>query len=46
MSGFTFCQPFLINATVSWVENPDASLDSGKALIGAYALVYVGLAVS
>lgn len=46
VSGFTFCQPFLINATVSWVENPDASLDSGKALIGAYALVYLGLAIS
>ncbi|CRG87245.1 Multidrug resistance-associated protein 6 [Talaromyces islandicus] len=45
VSGFTFCQPFLINATVSWVEIPGASPDSGKALIGAYALVYLGLAI-
>ncbi|KAL4991624.1 P-loop containing nucleoside triphosphate hydrolase protein [Aspergillus falconensis] len=46
MMGFTFCQPFLVNATVSWVGKPDAPPDSGKALIGAYALVYMGLAVS
>ncbi|KXG52764.1 ABC transporter, integral membrane type 1 [Penicillium griseofulvum] len=45
-SGFTFCQPFLINATVSWVENSEASMNSGKGLIGAYALVYVGLTIS
>ncbi|KAL4985081.1 hypothetical protein BDW68DRAFT_189949 [Aspergillus falconensis] len=44
-AGFTFCQPFLISATVSWVGMPDAPADSGKALIGAFALVYVGLAV-
>ncbi|KAL4786969.1 P-loop containing nucleoside triphosphate hydrolase protein [Aspergillus varians] len=46
MTGFTFCQPFLINKIVSWVGERDASLDSGKALIGGYALVYVGQAVS
>ncbi|RDW93046.1 ABC transporter, integral membrane type 1 [Aspergillus mulundensis] len=47
VTGFTFCQPFLINATVSWVgtPEPEAPGDSGKALIGAFALVYVGLAV-
>lgn len=46
ISGFTFCQPFIINATVSWVGNPDAAIDSGKALVAAYALVYSGIAVS
>ncbi|KAL4962566.1 ABC transporter [Aspergillus stella-maris] len=46
LMGFTLCQPFLVNATVSWVANTDAPPDFGKALIGAYALVYVGLAVS
>ncbi|KAJ5492161.1 ABC transporter integral membrane type 1 [Penicillium expansum] len=45
LSGFTFCQPFLINATVSWVGNSEAAMDSGKALIGAYALTYSGMAV-
>ncbi|KAL6233931.1 hypothetical protein BDW75DRAFT_231562 [Aspergillus navahoensis] len=44
-AGFKFCQPFLVNATVSWVGMPDAPADSGKALIAAFALVYVGLAV-
>ncbi|KAL3428844.1 hypothetical protein BDV09DRAFT_190632 [Aspergillus tetrazonus] len=44
-TGFAFCQPFLINATVSWVGTPDAPADSGKALIGAFALVYIGQAV-
>ncbi|KAL4796747.1 hypothetical protein BDV19DRAFT_387940 [Aspergillus venezuelensis] len=42
--GFTFCQPFLINATISWVGNQNAAEDSGKALIGAFALVYCGMA--
>ncbi|KAL4951097.1 P-loop containing nucleoside triphosphate hydrolase protein [Aspergillus filifer] len=45
MTGFTFCQPFLITATVTWVGIPDASMDSGKGLIGAFALVYAGQAV-
>ncbi|KAL4977122.1 hypothetical protein BDW66DRAFT_166044 [Aspergillus desertorum] len=44
-AGFTFCQPFLINATVAWVGTPHAPAASGKALIGAFALVYVGMAV-
>ncbi|RDH38689.1 P-loop containing nucleoside triphosphate hydrolase protein [Aspergillus welwitschiae] len=45
-TGFTFCQPFLIDAAVSWVGNPNSPMDSGRALIGAFALVYVGQAVS
>ncbi|EHA18088.1 hypothetical protein ASPNIDRAFT_129017 [Aspergillus niger ATCC 1015] len=44
-TGFTFCQPFLIDAAVSWVGNPNSPMDSGRALIGAFALVYVGQAV-
>ncbi|KAL4935954.1 hypothetical protein BDV06DRAFT_205947 [Aspergillus oleicola] len=45
MTGFTFCQPFLITATVTWVGISNASMDSGKGLIGAFALVYAGQAV-
>ncbi|KAI8300944.1 ABC transporter atnG [Colletotrichum sp. SAR11_240] len=43
---FTFAQPYLINTTVSFVgqEKPDANF--GKGLIGAWALVYLGIAVS
>ncbi|KAL4768016.1 P-loop containing nucleoside triphosphate hydrolase protein [Aspergillus nidulans var. acristatus] len=46
LSGFTFCQPFLVNATISWVGNTYAPMDSGKALIGAFAIVYCGMAAS
>ncbi|KAF5525068.1 ABC transporter atnG [Colletotrichum aenigma] len=44
LSVFTFAQPFLINTTVSFVgqEKPDANF--GKGLIGAWALVYLGIA--
>ncbi|RAL16194.1 ABC transporter [Aspergillus homomorphus CBS 101889] len=45
LTGFTFCQPFLVDATVTWVGNKDAALDSGKGLIGAFAIVYTGMAV-
>ncbi|KAF6834852.1 ABC transporter [Colletotrichum musicola] len=43
---FTFAQPFLINTTVTFVgqETPDANF--GRGLIGAWALVYVGIAVT
>ncbi|XXG98141.1 hypothetical protein Hte_004462 [Hypoxylon texense] len=46
LTGFTFAQPFLVSATVTFVglENPDSNY--GKGLIGAWALVYLGMAVS
>lgn len=45
--GFTFAQPFLINATIEHVgSSPDAtSTAQGYGLIGATALIYVGIAV-
>lgn len=48
LSAFTFCQPFLITATVDFLGSP-ATAESdkyGQALVGAYVLVYLGLAVS
>lgn len=44
-AGFTFAQPFLINAVVDFVgaERPE---DVAGSLVGATALVYVGMAVS
>ena len=44
-SVFFFAQPMLINVTVSYVgeTSPDASY--GRALIGAWALVFLGIAV-
>ncbi|KAL1981835.1 hypothetical protein VTN96DRAFT_2080 [Rasamsonia emersonii] len=48
LSAFTFCQPFLITATVDYMGKP-ATVESnkyGQALVGAYVLVYLCLAVS
>ncbi|UKZ57189.1 hypothetical protein TrVGV298_011041 [Trichoderma virens] len=43
LTAFTFCQPFLINAIVTWVGSKDVSMAFGKGLIGATALTYVGI---
>ncbi|KAK9787197.1 hypothetical protein SCARD494_10727 [Seiridium cardinale] len=45
-SGFTFCQPFLIERTVVWVGAPEESMATGKGLIGAFSIVYMGMAVT
>ncbi|KAJ6002428.1 hypothetical protein N7451_004975 [Penicillium sp. IBT 35674x] len=45
---FTFCQPFLINATVNYM-NEDTTIETkqrGQGIMGAYVLVYLGIAVS
>ena len=44
----TFAQPFLVTATISYVGNQGVHGHQavGKALIGAFALVYTGIAVS
>ncbi|KAJ5794580.1 ABC transporter [Penicillium paradoxum] len=46
--GFTFAQPFLINRTVNFVGQPltEETKNAGYGLIGAFGLVYIGLAVS
>lgn len=46
--GFTFCQPFLINRAVDLSSQPitAASKNVGYGLIGAYLLVYVGIAIT
>lgn len=46
LTGFTFAQPFMINTLTNWIQETDAPESSGKWMIGAYALVYLGLAVS
>ncbi|KAJ5728595.1 multidrug resistance-associated protein [Penicillium malachiteum] len=45
---FTFCQSFLITQAVSYFEQSDLSdsVNIGHALVGAYALVYLGYALS
>lgn len=46
--GFTFCQPFLINSTLSYLERPTGERDPnvGYGLIGATVLIYGGMALS
>ena len=46
--GFTFCQPFLINRAVALSSEPitAASRNVGYGLIGAYLVVYVGIAIT
>lgn len=45
---FMFAQPFLIQRTLDWYQSPvgQRSIDVGHGLLGAYALVYCGIAVS
>lgn len=44
---FNFCQPFLINRAIAYSDEPNTSQTTnvGYGLIGAYFLVYVGIAV-
>ncbi|KAH8712254.1 hypothetical protein GQ44DRAFT_689190 [Phaeosphaeriaceae sp. PMI808] len=46
--GFNFCQPFLINRAVRFSQQPvtNQTTNIGYGLIGAYVLVFVGIAVS
>ncbi|RAK99511.1 ABC transporter [Aspergillus ibericus CBS 121593] len=45
---FTFCQPFLITATINYISAPSTPENKRyrQALIGAFALVYSGMAIS
>ncbi|KAL9602458.1 MAG: hypothetical protein Q9179_002540 [Wetmoreana sp. 5 TL-2023] len=45
---FNFCQPFLIERAISFNRQPvtDSSTNVGYGLIGAYFLVYCGIAVT
>ena len=45
VTAFTFAQPFLVNTTIKLVGDKNANVYHGKGLIGAWALVYLGLAV-
>lgn len=48
LSGFTFCQPFLVTSAVNLFarETSPETERYGRALIGAFVLVYLGMAVS
>jgi ATP-binding cassette subfamily C (CFTR/MRP) protein 1 len=45
--GLEFCQPFLIQRTIKYVSNRhDQPGNVGWGLVGAYAIVYIGLALA
>ncbi|KAL2071871.1 hypothetical protein VTL71DRAFT_13106 [Oculimacula yallundae] len=46
--GFNYSQPFLISAAIKFVSKPSATRDAndGFGLIGAAALIYLGIAIS
>jgi ATP-binding cassette, subfamily C (CFTR/MRP), member 1 len=48
LTGFMFCQPFLINRTITLSQEPITrrTTQQGYGLLGAYFFVYVGIAVA
>ncbi|KAG6355352.1 hypothetical protein INS49_003314 [Diaporthe citri] len=46
MAAFQFCQSFLINALLNYLEEPKPSKNVGYGLIGATILIYLGIAVT
>lgn len=44
--GFAIAQPYLILSSLNFVQDPTAPMQFGYGLIGAYALTYIGIAVS
>lgn len=45
VTAFNFTQPFLMNTLLNWIENPNSKKSDGYGLIGAYTLVFLGIAV-
>jgi ATP-binding cassette subfamily C (CFTR/MRP) protein 1 len=48
MTAFNFTQPFLMNTLLNWLDKEDLGgpKNNGYGLIGAYAIVFLGIAVS
>ncbi|PVH82064.1 P-loop containing nucleoside triphosphate hydrolase protein [Cadophora sp. DSE1049] len=48
LGAFQFCQPFLLNSLLSYLQGPsgEASRNHGYGLIGATVLIYAGIATS
>ncbi|KAH8665276.1 putative ABC multidrug transporter [Tricladium varicosporioides] len=44
--GFFFAQPYLVGRTTAYVGSPSGSRSEGYGLIGAFAFVYSGIAIS
>ncbi|KAH6972083.1 ABC transporter [Ilyonectria sp. MPI-CAGE-AT-0026] len=46
MIGFTYSQPFFIRSLLTYLEDTDASKNTGYGLIGAAVLIYTGIAIA
>ncbi|EHK17094.1 uncharacterized protein TRIVIDRAFT_195099 [Trichoderma virens Gv29-8] len=46
VTAFTFAQPFLVETTIRFVGDKNAEPYHGRGLIGAWGLVYLGIALS
>lgn len=46
LSAFRLSQPLLIRQVTSWLSRDDSNVDNGHGLIGAAALVYIGMALT
>jgi ATP-binding cassette subfamily C (CFTR/MRP) protein 1 len=48
VTGFTYAQTFLINAAINYLEYPAPlrNVNHAYGLVGATALIYIGIAVS
>ncbi|KAI1838945.1 hypothetical protein DTO027I6_3367 [Penicillium roqueforti] len=44
--GFSIAQPFLVGKTVTFLEQTESSMNIGYGLIGATAIVFIGIAVT
>lgn len=45
LTGITFTQPFMIDTLTNWIQDEKSSGSSGNGMIGAYGLIYLGIAV-
>ncbi|KAL7953907.1 hypothetical protein V8C34DRAFT_320442 [Trichoderma compactum] len=47
LTGFTFSQPLLVNRMLKYLQNShEESLSNGYGLLGAYALLYIGITIA
>ena len=45
LMGLSLAQPYLVNAAINYIDDPNLAKSYGYGLIGAYALTYIGIAV-
>lgn len=43
--GLSLAQPYLVSAAINYIDNAALAKSYGYGLIGAYAIVYLGIAV-